>query len=175
MVTFDEIEERRCAEIWTKSQDLKSRALSDEQADTVLLDLETLIERHHCLPMALGLGESDVANKMAALVLACWMDTGEVTKLKLLLASCVSCTTDMGTEVGLSSFTAWASARKVVRLKLCLHSIVIRVITRQGTRAKLGVTLKIWLFAILEDEGLFSCAVASRMGEAISVAFARST
>ena len=67
--------------------------------------LETMpTERVHT-PVAMGLRMTTLAHKVAALAWSFWLETGTLCGLLKFLASYVSFTTDLGTEVGISKFT----------------------------------------------------------------------
>ena len=59
-------------------------------------------KEYQCVPVSLALGLTSLPDKAAAVAFTCYMEAG--AELKRFMASVVSVTTDMGTELGLTSF-----------------------------------------------------------------------
>jgi len=81
-------------------QDMVDRTKKEEQF------IATAFTRHYFLPVALGLGATNLLHKVASLLHASYFESHGLQGLRDVLQSVVSITTDLGTEVGVHTYKA---------------------------------------------------------------------
>ena len=88
------------------TQNQSGRAAESEQVKQKANFVSRQISAHTFLPVALGLRSSGMANKVAALFHALFLETGSLQGIERFCESVVSVTTDMGVESGVCDFHA---------------------------------------------------------------------
>ena len=80
--------------------------LEDQQlnADATHQCILKTATRHHCVPVALGMGAAKLEDKVAALLFAWSLECSDLQALQAFVSSLVSITTDYGTEAAMHKF-----------------------------------------------------------------------